>query len=298
MTKQKIILVSIILLAISYSLFATPVFAQGNLDFLKGIVPCGTTANPRMCTVCDFFKLLQNIINFLLYVAASLATIMAVYVGFLFMFSGGSPARITDAKSKLWLLVIGLFWILGSWLVLNTILNVVAKQSVFPWPWNQINCSVQSSTPTDTMPSAGGIMLPDTAAALNEQAIRDKFQQAGISVNKSACPTGVSYQSVTGGCTSVEGLKAATIDAAIQLKNDCNCDLTITGGTESGHATGVISHSSGNKLDFRPNSALDQYIYNNFNYIGLRDDGAKQYRAPDGTLMAREGDHWDATFVR
>jgi len=122
----------------------------GNFDFLKGIVPCGTSYASAPCTVCHFYKLLQNIINFLLLTSASLVTLMAVYIGFLFLLSGGSPKKIEDAKSKLWLLVWGLVWVLGSWLVLNTIINfitIIGKPGgPFPTPWNQISCEVSRSS--------------------------------------------------------------------------------------------------------------------------------------------------------
>ncbi len=141
--KLLLLILSVIFLYTIYQIPNTNVAqAQviGNLDFLKGIVPCGTSYAPAPCTVCHFFKLLQNIINFLLLTSASLVTLMAAYIGFLFMFSGGSPQKITDARSKLWLLVWGIAWVLGSWLVLNTMITVFAEPGVFPWPWNQINC--------------------------------------------------------------------------------------------------------------------------------------------------------------
>ena len=121
---------------------AVPASAQviGNWEFLKGIVPCGTSYAPMPCTVCHFFKLIHNIVNFLLFTSSALITLMAIYIGFLFLFSGGSPAKITDAKSKLWLLIWGLVWVLASWLVLNTIITVFADPKVFPWPWYQISC--------------------------------------------------------------------------------------------------------------------------------------------------------------
>jgi len=122
-----------------------------NFELLKAsLVPCGLgptllengTPNPafKACTVCDFFVLAQNIINFFLIIMIPLVTIAAVYIAFLFMFSGGSSSKITDAKSKAWLVLLGIFWVLGSWLVLNTILNIVANPGAFPWPWNQIKC--------------------------------------------------------------------------------------------------------------------------------------------------------------
>lgn len=287
------------------ALIAIPVFAEDNIS-LGGLVPCGTTANPRMCTVCDFFVLIQNIINFFLYVSVPLTTLAAIYIGFLFMFSGGSPQKVTEAKGKLRMVIIGLFWILGSWLVLNTVLNIVADRSAvtegasgaFPWPWNKVNCEVAYTPQGDQTTTLN--MLPDTQASfgVGEQATRDRLSQAGIPVNKSACPTGVSYTSVSGGCTSVGGLRPATVDEVIQLKQSCNCNVTVTGGSELGHATGALSHGSGYKVDLRPETALDNYITRNFTYIGQRADTAGQYRAPDGTIYVREGDHWDVTIAQ
>jgi len=303
--NTKLIFTAILLFSIF--LFSTPVSAAG-------LIPCGGPTE-KMCDICDFFVLLKNIINLILLIFASLATLMAIYIAFLFMFSGGSPAKITDAKGKLLLVVIGIFWVLGSWLVLNTILNLVIDKSVFPWPWNQVNCTVSKPTiPYSASKVSGGIGTGNSddsifgggssggggatrSFELNEQQARSKLQQAGILINKSACPSGASYQNVSGGCTSLDGVKTSTIEEAIQLKNECNCALVITGGTELGHAQGTISHASGNKLDFGLNSTLNQYIQSNFTPIGVRSDGAIQYRAPDGTLYAREGDHWDVTVI-
>lgn len=153
-SQNKILICFFII--VFFFLFTAPASAQviGNLDFLKGIVPCGTSYASAPCTVCHFYKLLQNIINFFLLTSASLATLMAIFIGFLFLFSGGSPENIKNAKSKLWLLVWGIGWVLGSWLVLNTIINfvtVIGKPGDFPTPWNQISCQVsQPSGGTNT----------------------------------------------------------------------------------------------------------------------------------------------------
>ena len=310
-------ILSIIFLLSTFYFLLSPVVVSAQVignDFLNGLVPCGTSYANHACTICDFFVLIQNIINFLLFAFAALATLAVVYIAFLFMFSGGSPAKITDAKGKLWLVIIGIFWVLGSWLVLNTILNFMVDKSVFPWPWNQINCSISQPSSSSSTSGGGGAGAGNTnqgffeggssggggatrSFELNEQQARSKLQQAGILINKSACPSGASYQNVSGGCTSLDGVKTSTIEEAIQLKNECNCALVITGGTELGHAQGTISHASGNKLDFGLNSTLNQYIQSNFTPIGVRSDGAIQYRAPDGTLYAREGDHWDVTVI-
>ncbi|MEK7578237.1 MAG: hypothetical protein AAB456_00750 [Patescibacteria group bacterium] len=159
MIKRKIIFNLIIVSAISYLLFAVPVSAAP--VSVEGLVPCGTTANPKMCTVCDFFVLIQRIIKLIILISASLATLAAIYIAFLFMFSGGSPAKITDAKGKLWLVVVGIFWVLGSWLVLNTILSVVADPTKIPWPWYKIDCAVSKSKPPSPPPTSEPVIKPD-----------------------------------------------------------------------------------------------------------------------------------------
>ncbi len=137
------ILIIILVVVVSFWLLVPSVSAQVifnfDLHFLGGLVPCGTR-DTAMCTICDFYRLLANLINFMLYITASLATLMATYIAFLFLFSGGSPPKITDAKSKLWLLVWGIIVVLGSWLVINTILNFIVNPNVFPLPWNRISC--------------------------------------------------------------------------------------------------------------------------------------------------------------
>jgi len=180
--------------------------------------------------------------------------------------------------------------------VLNTIINFVADPSVFPWKvWNQVDCRVsQQPFVVDQAIPVPEPILPESA--MSETEARNRFQQAGIVVNKSACPVGVAFYNVSGGCTSLNGVTATTLIGAAQLKNDCQCSLTITGGTEQGHAQGTLSHANGDKLDFRPNAALDGYIEKNFISLKSRSDGAKQYQAPSGSVYAREGDHWDVTF--
>lgn len=40
-------------------------------------------------------------------------------------------------------------------------------------------------------------------------------------------------------CTSFDGVYSGTVDGAITLKRACGCTVTITGGTETGHASGT-----------------------------------------------------------
>ncbi|TXS74328.1 hypothetical protein EAO69_14350 [Streptomyces sp. me109] len=97
-------------------------------------------------------------------------------------------------------------------------------------------------------------------------------------------------------CTSFEQLNLATAQGAQTLKGASGCALNITGGTETGHASGTYSHWNGYKLDYAKNSCVTAYIHSNFTYIGLRGDGAPQYKSASGNIYADEGNHWDVLY--
>ncbi|MGX1674036.1 hypothetical protein [Streptomyces sp. NPDC055400] len=97
-------------------------------------------------------------------------------------------------------------------------------------------------------------------------------------------------------CTSFEQLNLATAQGAQTLKRATGCALNITGGTETGHASGTYSHWNGYKLDYGKNTCVTSYIKNVFTYIGLRGDGAPQYKSGSGNIYADEGNHWDVLY--
>ena len=82
----------------------------------------------------------------------------------------------------------------------------------------------------------------------------------------------------------------------ITLKNASGCAITITGGTETGHASGTYSHWNGYKVDISFSSCIDGYITRSFPYIGKRGDGAPMYKSAAGNIYARESNHWDITY--
>ncbi|MBO2461400.1 hypothetical protein [Actinomadura violacea] len=96
-------------------------------------------------------------------------------------------------------------------------------------------------------------------------------------------------------CTSFDGLRWGTLKGLLDFQAASGCPVTITGGTETGHAGGPRSHGSGHKLDIATGRCVDTAI-RRYPYRGVRGDGARLYRSPDGALFARERDHWDITF--
>ena len=61
-------------------------------------------------------------------------------------------------------------------------------------------------------------------------------------------------------CTSFDQINSGTVDTMITLKSASGCAINITGGTETGHASGTYSHWNGYKVDTAHNSCLDGYI--------------------------------------
>lgn len=101
------------------------------------LVPC----IDRACTVCDFFVLIKNIVDFLTEaVAMPVAVIILIYGGLTLLTSGGSEDKIRKGKAALWQAVWGLIIVFAAWLIVDTIIKwFVAGNFQFLFgPWNAI----------------------------------------------------------------------------------------------------------------------------------------------------------------
>ena len=92
-------------------------------------------------------------------------------------------------------------------------------------------------------------------------------------------------------CTSFEQINQTTIAGAKTFKRASGCALTITGGTETGHASGTYSHWNGYKVDYRLSSCVTNYITRTFTSIG-----GNKWRSGSGNIYYRESNHWDVTY--
>jgi hypothetical protein len=97
-------------------------------------------------------------------------------------------------------------------------------------------------------------------------------------------------------CTSYEQINQETVSGIITFKRISGCAITITGGTETGHASGTYSHWNGYKVDIPLTTCASSYITGHYAYAGVRGDGAPMYKAPSGNVYARESSHWDITY--
>lgn len=128
---------------------------------------------------------------------------------------------------------------------------------------------------------------PQLLAKLTHAQATAKFRAAGITWTSSG---GCSDRN-NPTCTSFDGLRSATADGAITLKRASGCAVRLTGGTETGHASGTYSHWNGYKLDMSLSSCLTNYITGTFTSIG----GSK-WKSASGNIYYRESNHWDVTY--
>lgn len=85
-------------------------------------------------------------------------------------------------------------------------------------------------------------------------------------------------------CTSFDGIYSGTVSGVVTLKGACGCTITITGGTETGHASGTYSHANGYKVDIAKNTAINSYVKSAFTQIANRADGYPQWQAASGNI--------------
>jgi hypothetical protein len=122
---------------------------------------------------------------------------------------------------------------------------------------------------------------------LSHKAAAAKLRNAGIGWTSSG---GCSNRNKPN-CTSFSGIKSGTISGVITLKKASHCKITVTGGTETGHAAGTYSHWNGYKIDVAITSCVTGYVQRNFRYIG-----GNKWRSGSGNVYFNEGDHWDITY--
>ena len=130
-------------------------------------------------------------------------------------------------------------------------------------------------------------------AKYSDAEARDVLSTLGISVNKTQSQG-----------TSLNGVNGRTLAEVALLSKECECsNLVVTGGTESGHASGKLSHSNGYKADIRAyepttgqESEFTEYAKDNFTLVGTRSgDPIYQNAERPDVVYVLESDHWDIT---
>ncbi len=129
--------------------------AQSEPAAQKGIVKCGLRTNDLKtidvdesapCTFCDFFVLLNRIVNWvILIIVPSIAVLFVLFGGFLLATSRGNPGQSQKGKDMLIWTFAGYAVIFVGWMVLNSLLSGIG---VMEWTgladgWWQFSCGVK-----------------------------------------------------------------------------------------------------------------------------------------------------------
>jgi len=152
---NKKIFFSILILV---SLFVpTIVFAQfGPLVICGRDVDGNGIVDPQEeCTLCDIFRMLQTVLNFIWWILLIIAPLFIIAGGIMILTAGIKPEQVESGKRIITGTLVGLAIALLSWTILNMVFNAIANQGSegFPWPWNEIRCAgggVRTSTDTSS----------------------------------------------------------------------------------------------------------------------------------------------------
>jgi hypothetical protein len=142
---------------------------------------------------------------------------------------------------------------------------------------------------------AGVLAVPSPAQAvtkLTDAQAASQLSAAGITRTSSGGCT----SRYTATCTSYDQINQSTVSGVITYKRASGCAVNITGGTETGHASGTYSHWNGYKVDIARSACNDGWIRGTYTYIGLRGDGYPMYQAASGNVYTNEGSHWDIVY--
>lgn len=207
-------------------------------------LPIGTGgATPDTYTLSTY---LAGMIKLLIALGAATAVLFAIIGGTQYVASGIAPSAKQDAKNRIMNAFIGLALMLTSYLLLNSINPELIG---FNLELKKIELKAQA--------------LGEAKKWGDDTLIRDELRVAGIVTNRDSETNHGNCKSIEDTkCTSLFMLPRGAIDAVIALKYACSgwfttCDVTITGGTESGHQTHGVNIPV---VDLRPNENLDKFI--------------------------------------
>lgn len=127
-----------------YFLISIFYFLQTSIAFARhgGLVPACDPVAPRgepRCDLCDLLDLGKHVIEWLVQIALVLAVVFIIWGGFIIMTAGGNVEKVTQGRKTMTIALVGVAIILGSWLIIGTLLNILTG-SESALPWTQIQC--------------------------------------------------------------------------------------------------------------------------------------------------------------
>lgn len=91
----------------------------------------GTPGQSQECGWYDLLQLIKNVMAFLLYLSAFLATMSFVYAGFLYLTAFGEMGKVEQAHGIFTKVALGLVFVFLAWLIVATILSALGVSGAF-----------------------------------------------------------------------------------------------------------------------------------------------------------------------
>lgn len=291
---------SLIVLLFAVGLFALPQLTHAAIPFFGPIIPQAGDQGVCAAGWGMVITVINNIIQFLItLVIVFIAPLMLAYSGFLYVVNPVDPSGIKKAKDILKNTVLGLIIALAGWMIVDAIMAVLYDQgkqtsagALGVWS-NLISsdgtkiCIPLATSLKQAAPSVPGVtVVPPTANC----AVSYAASLPGISVSSS----GNCCDKTQSTCTSLDGMLSNTVQQIVNVKNKCGA-VTVTGGTEVGHASegGTGSHSSGAKVDLAQNVVSCITGTTGSSTINPPSFGSSQAKDKCGNIYTWEGNHTD-----
>lgn len=237
---------------VTQHVYADTTLTPDPVDY-KLLAPIPGIDNPNKPGYTDIATYIPNLIKTVIGLATGLAVLLVIWGGFQYVLSasvGGKQSGQKTINNAL----LGLLFLSVSWILLYT-LN--PKLVNFSLSLDNVgsNVAIDTSLPTTDSGTVPGNTAPGSSAGKdwnnNDGATRNILTNAGININKANCST-VGQQD----CTSVGGLNIAVLQGLQTLKTACNCDITVTGGTEYWMHGNRSTELSDNPTPHRPEGTV------------------------------------------
>ncbi len=235
--------------------------------------PCINVVN-GVCNSVDQTTLegyIQTLYTFALGVGGILAVGMIIW-GSIYISISGSVDKEREGRSFITSALLGLVILFSAFLILKTInpnLTTLTPPSApavtLPSAPSGAQPAAGASTPesyaTQYPQDCNPVGQPTSSTIQSQDQIMGTLQKAGVSYSST---NNNCTNMCTTGCTSVAFLPDSAVSFLTTLKANCNCNVTITGGTEPGHA----SHGPNEPVfDLRSDSNLIAYLKANANTL-------------------------------
>ncbi|GEM_PF-439076 len=258
----------------------------------SGVISSGTLP---ACNWCTFVQMIGNIIQYSIYLAVILSSLMFAYAGFLFMTNNGKAANITKAWEIFRRTIYGIIAILAAWLIINAIMTKIAGPDIGA-DWNKItDCQDFQADPNKTNPEytryindkEGGYNdLVSTTSTYEQQVaqwedglLNTRENAIGGSTEPARPASGVVTERLTvvssyskpactenkPECVYMDGLNENTVKVVEDLQGACaGCNITISAAAEPGHEDSeqndVYTHVNGYKVGIKATIGMNNFL--------------------------------------